>query len=374
MKKTKVLVMVPYLKGTGGTETVIKNLNTSYLQSSNREAYELKLISFGGTKEKHWLANWNKVIYSFSDIRLFQMMLYVLAMPWLCLKTILAEKPDVVICTNPFIWQIAYFFRELTHVNFKIYAWYHYSIMQKHLKHAALQRCDHFLAISHGIARQLMNLGVDEDKITVLTNPVVICSNVKLVRRSERDGNRNHKTRFLYIGRIDFDGQKNVQELFNALAYVHGVWKLDLFGTCSKKDKEALMKIAKKNGFADNVVFRGYTSNVWERIHNADALILTSKFEGFPMILCEAISHGIFAVSSDCETGPSDIIQRENGLLYKPGDVPELAKILTDITLQKLCLPSEAAIVQTITKFNLENFIRAFERSVVFRSNREFNF
>ena len=53
MKRSKILVMVPYLKGTGGTETVISNLNSIYLQSNNRKSYELKLISFGGSKEKN---------------------------------------------------------------------------------------------------------------------------------------------------------------------------------------------------------------------------------------------------------------------------------------------------------------------------------
>ena len=366
MKRSKILVMVPYLKGTGGTETVISNLNSIYLQSNNRKSYELKLISFGGSKEKKWLDQWNKVVYSFSDMRFIQLILYVLVMPWLCLKTILVERPDAIICTNPAIWELAYFVRAFTHVNFKIYAWYHYSIKKKKIRHSALRRCDHFLAISHGIASQLKSLGIDESKVTVLTNPVMLNDDVRLIQRSDGDGREHKITHFLYVGRIDFDGQKNVQELFNALAYVRGDWKLDLFGTCSKRDKEALIKIAQKNGFSESVVFRGFASDVWKCIHTADTLILTSKFEGFPMILCEAISHGLFVVSSDCETGPSDIIQRENGLLYRPGDVKQLAEILTEITLQKVCLPSAFIISRTMQKFNQENFIRTFEKNVVF--------
>ncbi len=365
MEKLKVLVMVPYLNGTGGTETVIKNLNSAYMQSDQKSRYELKLISFGGSKKIKWLEDWDKTVYSFSNSRFLQMIMYVIAMPMLCLKTILTEKPDAVVCTNPVIWEVVYFLRTLTKKNFKIYAWYHYSIKQKRVSSSALKRCDHFFAISTGIAKQLTEMGVDEYRITVLTNPVILDKSVKLIPRSNKSGCGDVTTHFLYVGRIDFDAQKNVQELFKALVFVQGEWKLDLFGTYSNRDKEALVAIAKRHGFTERIVFRGFNSDVWNNIRTADALVLTSNYEGFPMILCEAISHGIFAVSSDCETGPADIIQEDNGRLYTPGNTLQLAEILTSICHNRLPIPSGQTISNTMNKFGQENFIHVFEDCII---------
>ncbi|EPC85161.1 glycosyltransferase, partial [Lacticaseibacillus paracasei subsp. paracasei CNCM I-4649] len=87
VEKLKVLVMVPYLNGTGGTETVIKNLNSAYMQSDQKSRYELKLIFFWVvTKKIKWLEDWDKTVYSFSNSRFLQMIMYVIAMPMMCLK------------------------------------------------------------------------------------------------------------------------------------------------------------------------------------------------------------------------------------------------------------------------------------------------
>lgn len=365
MQKLKILVIVPFLKGFGGTETVVKNLNKAYQQSTNHDNYELKLISFGGTEKSDWLSGWDKVVYPFSNLRSVQIFMYVFAMPFLCLKTILVERPNAIICTNPIIWETIYFLRLLLRMNFKIYAWYHYSIEQKHISNRALHRCDHFLAISSGIAQQLERRGIRESKITVLTNPVIISQRIDYIPRSKEQRDGSKTTHFLYIGRIDFDGQKNVQELFHALAHVKGPWRLDLFGSYIERDKKALMAIAHRHGFSKNINFQGFSSDVWHSVTMADVLVLTSKYEGFPMILCEAISHGIFVVSSDCETGPKDIVQENNGRLYTPGDVSQLAKILTSISLGRLPLPDHSIISDTMEKFSQEHFIETFEKCLV---------
>ncbi|MDY0991096.1 glycosyltransferase [Lactobacillus helveticus] len=92
----------------------------------------------------------------------------------------------------------------------KIGACYHYSFKMKHVKEKYLKKADFFWAISSGIKDELLSLGVSPDKIYVIYNPVNV-DNVILVKRS---GKQNH---FIYIGRIDYDGQKNVSELIKAL-------------------------------------------------------------------------------------------------------------------------------------------------------------
>lgn len=363
MEKPNILIFVPYLKGTGGTETVIKNLNFAYMKSPEKDLYDLKLISFGGTKFDSWAKCWRKKVYNFSNHRFLQMFCYIFLMPFLIIKVIHQEKPTGIICTNPIIWEIVYYIKKIFSLNFKIYGWYHYSLKQKKLSYRSIKRCDSFLAISTGIARQLVELGFNKKKISILNNPVIIGDKVNIID-STRKTLEKAETEFLYVGRIDFDGQKNVQELFNSLAKVSGNWNLNLFGTCSSTDMRALKDIADNYGFQDKIHFNGYNPNVWETIKKADALILTSHFEGFPMILCEAISHGIYCVSANCETGPSDIINENNGRLYDPGDVDGLSRILSNIVEGVLVVPNENQISKTMEQFNQQHFILNFERAV----------
>ncbi|MDE9571749.1 glycosyltransferase, partial [Xenorhabdus bovienii] len=82
-----------------------------------------------------------------------------------------------------------------------------------------------------------------------------------------------------------------------------------------------------------NIFWHGWVKEPWsfvqESIVEVSSLLLTSKNEGFPMVLGEAISYGIYCISSDCQTGTTDIIKKyRNGELYPVGDVKELAHIL----------------------------------------------
>lgn len=355
MTRKKILLFVPFLKGTGGTETVIRNLQIAYRQSLKKKEYDMMLVSFGGTIDSHWQNEWEKKVYSFSKYRALQNIAYIFLMPVLILYTLFRENPDIVISTNSFIWKICYIQRTIFKRSFQLFAWYHYSINQKGLSRFAIKSPDRFLAISTGIKEQLISRGRASDSIDVLFNPVM--RTTATIPRPDRSN-----PVLTYIGRIDFDGQKNVSELFEALKEVKGPWRLELYGTCSENDKHALVKMAQDAGFIQKISFKGYHSNVWEIIETSTALVMTSKYEGFPMILCEALSHGVYCISSDCETGPSDILETGvNGKLYEPGNVDQLVNQLNTL-VNGAQLPKQKDIINSIQQFDSEHFIYSFER------------
>ena len=146
-----------------------------------------------------------------------------------------------------------------------------------------------------------------------------------------------------------------MRELFSALSGVHGDRKLHIVGSGDDSEIKKLTSLAHDLKIDDKIMWHGWQSSPWnyieQEIKNVSALILTSAYEGLPMVLCEANSYGIYTVSSDCPTGPADIIRPYvNGELYPVGDNKKLADILNKI------VSGETEINHTVIKNSISPF------------------
>jgi glycosyltransferase involved in cell wall biosynthesis len=121
--------------------------------------------------------------------------------------------------------------------------------------------------------------------------------------------------------------QKGFDLLIDAYAKVHARhpdWRLDIFGHGDlQPDLEA--RIA-AHGLTGAARLRGVTARLPEELSAAGMFVLSSRFEGLPMVLLEAMTLGVPAVAFDCPTGPAEIIENgSNGLLIRPQDTGALA-------------------------------------------------
>ena len=96
------------------------------------------------------------------------------------------------------------------------------------------------------------------------------------------------------------------------------------------KNKKIIKEFIINNNLEKIVKLKDYTKNPFPYIKQADLLILTSKFEGLPNVLLEAITLKKFVISSNCKTGPKEILDNgKGGLLFKTGNYKDLSnKIL----------------------------------------------
>lgn len=122
------------------------------------------------------------------------------------------------------------------------------------------------------------------------------------------------------------------------------------------KQREYLLKLAKKLKVDHLVHLLGFKENPFKYLSKAKFLALTSKFEGFPMVLLEALTCGIPVVAFDCPTGPREIIQdRYNGLLIENQKLEQLIigmnEMLLNKELYKTCRLNAA---NSIEKFSLD--------------------
>ncbi|HEX5818287.1 MAG TPA: glycosyltransferase family 4 protein [Gemmatimonadales bacterium] len=136
------------------------------------------------------------------------------------------------------------------------------------------------------------------------------------------------RRRLLAVGRLE--GQKRfglLIALFARLAPRFPEWELVIVG--DGPDRAVLERQVAEAGLIGRIMLPGHVGNMADWYACADLFVLSSKFEGFPNVLAEAMAHGLPVVSSDCDTGPRDIVRHEvDGLLVPTDDEEALAAAL----------------------------------------------
>jgi glycosyltransferase involved in cell wall biosynthesis len=128
----------------------------------------------------------------------------------------------------------------------------------------------------------------------------------------------------LGVGRLE--AQKQFDKLivsFSRVAQANDDWDLVILG--DGYERAGLEDLVNKLGLEGRVFLPGSAGNVGDWYGRADIYVLSSRFEGFPNTLLEAMVHGVAPISFDCPTGPSEMISDgSNGLLIPPNDMDRL--------------------------------------------------
>ena len=131
--------------------------------------------------------------------------------------------------------------------------------------------------------------------------------------------------------------QKDQITILKAINYIKHKVRVSLLiiGEGNKKNK--LAEYIKMNNLDKIVKIKNHTKNPFPYIKSADIFVLSSLFEGLPNVLLEAITLNCFVISTNCPTGPSEILDMgKGGLLFKTSDYKDLSsKILNFVSNNK---------------------------------------
>lgn len=134
--------------------------------------------------------------------------------------------------------------------------------------------------------------------------------------------------RVIAVGRLDY--QKGFDRLIQAweIVYKSGKyngWRLDIFG--QGEWKEMLQGMIDERELNGSAFINKPTKNIGREYSESSMLVMSSNYEGFPMVMIEAMACGLPVVAFDFKCGPKDIIREgENGLIIRNGDIEALAE------------------------------------------------
>ena len=138
-------------------------------------------------------------------------------------------------------------------------------------------------------------------------------------------------TRIIMAGRLD--DQKDYPIAIDAMKAAHEKHpdlRLDIYG--DGDDRSLIEKKISDAGLQNVVSLKGWTQDILSEYEKSDLFVMSSKYEGMPNSLMEAMACGLVCVSTDCETGPSDLItDGENGFLVPVSDSTALAERIMQI-------------------------------------------
>ncbi|MFP4480159.1 MAG: glycosyltransferase [Desulfohalobiaceae bacterium] len=207
--------------------------------------------------------------------------------------------------------------------------------LQRWLQTASIRRlyplADSIIVPSQGAAQDLAQMGkLDPNQIKVVPSPIITD---KMLQQAKEDvGHPWLKDKkvpvLLAVGELS--ARKDYQTLIRALALLRPHLDCRLIILGEGKQRQNLQDLARQLRVDDILDMPGFTSNPYAYMSKADLFVHTSRWEGAGIVLIEALGLGLKVVSTDCPSGPREILQNgQLGALAKVGDHVDLVANIT---------------------------------------------
>lgn len=214
---------------------------------------------------------------------------------------------------------------------------------------------DAFISLSDADTKMLQQLFPSSaNKFITIKNPITIRP---LITNSYKN------KEILYLGRLD-PIQKRVDHLIRIFATVHEDfpdWKLKIVG--NGPDKMNLISLAKKMGIENVVEFHDYSDSPEQHLVTASILCLTSRYEGYGLVLAEAMIFGCIPMSYDCGNGVRDILANGRGIIVEKDSITDYVQKLKELlSSPQLCNEIRQKHIEYLNMIDNTSIINQWER------------
>lgn len=347
-------IVVHYLGGKGGTESVLALV----YEELKKRNYRVRIVQYYSCEDDKWTRNIDEV-YS-----LFKSNGENLINPEEFVKAYsefmnINGKADVVVATH--IPIMSFLCKRMVceyDKNICVLSWLHNPVnvfgFQEGIVYA-----DAHLAISNSVAKGISK--IDKKKnIYVINNPVDI--NNDFVKRNKE------KLQLLYVGRLE-NSQKRIDTILKAVSRLKGEWNLNLIG--DGPHKNMLQQFSVEQGISEKIIWSGWKEEPWKEVKEGSLLLLTSSYEGFGLVIVEALSRGIPVIATKTGIATDLIKQGENGWLIDVNDYESLATIINDIQDGRRSLPSKECCRKSVERFDKRLVTNELEKAVLIEYSKK---
>ncbi|MFG6119305.1 glycosyltransferase [Thalassobacillus sp. B23F22_16] len=336
--KKKIFVFMFSLSGGGAERTVVNIIN-----NLNKNKFEVILV-LGSNKNHDYirLVN-NDIRIKYLNCRKLYFCLFQLR------REIIKEKPDILFSTlngNNILLLISKMlsFRNVKTIVREASNRTQSGNVTKINKLLTFVTYNYFankvVALSKGVKDDLkMNFNIDPRKIEVIYNPVEVKQIETLSKEQVGDIKKSPDEKLIIaVGRLV--EPKDFHTLINAFNIVSRTLKSRLIILGKGPFEKQLKDLSESLGIKDRVLFMGFKDNPYNYINYSDLFVLSSKWEGFSHVIVESMSVGTPVVSTNCKSGPAEIIcDNKFGRLVPVADSEKLAceiiEVLSDDETRK---------------------------------------
>lgn len=188
------------------------------------------------------------------------------------------------------------------------------------------------IAVSNGVKDDLLNMGVNKNKIQVIYNPVISrpIQNSYKSNQAVQDWKRMSGIKLIAAG--EMKPQKNFKNLIDSISYAKNTLglNLQLLILGDGEEREGIEEKILSLKMQDSIFLAGWVDDPLPYFNLADLFILSSDYEGFGVVIVEAMSQGLNIVSTNCNSGPSEILLNgEFGYLCEVNNPIALAEAIS---------------------------------------------